>query len=106
MVNSCVQSRVLRAENDTEGTVQVGARKWPALEVLRADGIRHSMPRHWLERFADAYALEMADWVDRMAGDQPPAVTGEDGIRAVALALAAQQSAQSGRPVAITLPPD
>ena len=90
----------------TEGTVQVGDRHWPPLEVLRADGIRHTMPRHWLERFAEAYTLEMADWVDRMAGDQPPAVTGEDGIRAVALALAAQQSAQSGRPVAITLPPD
>ncbi len=79
----------------TEGTVQVGNHWWRAVQVLRAGGITHTMPQHWLERFGEAYGLEMADWVDRMARDQPDAVTGEDGVRAVALAVAAEQARES-----------
>jgi predicted dehydrogenase len=83
----------------TEGTVIVGDHRRYPVEVLRADGIRHDMPQHWLERFAEAYAAEMADWVERVSTEQPPAVTGEDGLRAVELALAAEESRLTGRTV-------
>jgi inositol 2-dehydrogenase len=85
----------------TEGTVVVGDHRWRAVEVLQANGISHTMEHHWLERFAEAYALEMADWVERMSGDQEPAVTGEDGVRSVALAVAAEESRVAGRAVAV-----
>jgi scyllo-inositol 2-dehydrogenase (NAD+) len=83
----------------TEGTVRVGDDRWRSLQVMRAEGITHTMPHHWLERFGEAYALELADWVERMAGDRPAAVTGEDGVRSVALAVAADEARASGRPV-------
>jgi inositol 2-dehydrogenase len=85
----------------TEGAVQVGDLRWHPLQLLRRDDIVHTMPHHWLERFAEAYALEIADWVKRMASDQPPAITGEDGVRAVALAAAAEESCRTGRPVTV-----
>jgi predicted dehydrogenase len=59
------------------------------------------MEHHWLERFAEAYALEMADWVERMSTDRPPAVTGGDGVRSVALAVAAEESREKGKPVTV-----
>jgi inositol 2-dehydrogenase len=83
----------------SEGTVTIGDHRWRPVQVLQAGGITHTMPQHWLDRFGEAYALEMADWVRRMAGDLPPAVTAEDGIRSVAIALAAERSVQVGRPV-------
>jgi scyllo-inositol 2-dehydrogenase (NAD+) len=85
----------------TEGTVMVGDHQWRAVQLFGPDSIRHTMEHHWLDRFKEAYALEMADWVERMRTDQPPAVTGEDGIRAVALALAAEESRQTGRAVSL-----
>jgi inositol 2-dehydrogenase len=85
----------------TEGAVMVGDHRWKPTTVLRHSEIVHTMPHHWLERFAEAYALEMADWVDRMAHDRPPAVTAEDGIKSVALALAAEESAKTGRAIAL-----
>jgi predicted dehydrogenase len=83
----------------TEGTVLVGDHRWRPVEVLDAQSIRHSMAQHWLDRFAEAYALEMADWVQRMSSGQPPGVSGEDGIRAIAIALAAEESRETGRVV-------
>jgi predicted dehydrogenase len=83
----------------TEGTAMVGDHRWRAVQLLGPDSIRHTMEHHWLDRFKEAYALEMADWVERMSTDQPPAVTGEDGIRAVAVALAAEESRKTGQPV-------
>jgi len=80
----------------TEGALLIGDQRGHALQILRRDEIAHTMPLHWLERFAEAYAIEMADWVERMSTDQPPAVTGEDGVRSVALAVAAQESCKSG----------
>ena len=85
----------------TEGTVMVGDHRWRSVEVLRSEDIRHTMPHHWLDRFAEAYALEMADWVERMTTGQPPAVTAEDGIRSVAIALAAEQSRRTGQAVEV-----
>jgi predicted dehydrogenase len=85
----------------TEGAVMVGDHRRHPVQIMRRDGIQHTMFGHWLERFAEAYALEMADWVDRMSTGQPPAVTAEDGIRAVALAMAAEQSRNTGQSVAL-----
>jgi predicted dehydrogenase len=86
----------------TEGTLLIGDHRWRPAEVLRADGIRHRMPAHWLDRFADAYALEVADWVERMSTDRPPAITAEDGVGALAIAAAANESMVSGKPITLS----
>lgn len=85
----------------TRGTVMVGDHRGAAVELLDERGVCHAMPHHWLDRFADAYALEMADWVERISAGLPPAVTGEDGIRSVALAVAAERSRQTGQVVVL-----
>jgi scyllo-inositol 2-dehydrogenase (NAD+) len=85
----------------TESAVMVGDQRHYPVQFLRRDGITHTMADHWLDRFAEAYALEMADWVERMSTDQLPAVTGEDGLRALEIALAAEQSRQSGQVVTL-----
>jgi hypothetical protein len=36
-----------------------------------------------------------------MSGDKPPAVSGEDGVRSVTLAVAAEESRVTGGPVVV-----
>ncbi len=85
----------------SEGTIQVGQGQDRPFSLLRPDGVTVDFVGGYLERFAAAYELELRDWARRMLGDQPPAVTAEDGIRALAIALAAKQAAATGRRVAV-----
>jgi myo-inositol 2-dehydrogenase/D-chiro-inositol 1-dehydrogenase len=53
------------------------------------------------ERYADAYRLEMQAFADAVLAGRPMPVTGEDGRRATALAVAATRSARENRYVPI-----
>jgi myo-inositol 2-dehydrogenase/D-chiro-inositol 1-dehydrogenase len=53
------------------------------------------------ERYADAYRLEMQVFVDAVRAGRPMPVTGADGRRATALALAATRSARENRYVSL-----
>lgn len=53
------------------------------------------------ERYADAYRLEMQAFVNAVQAGQPMPVTGDDGRRATAIALAAARSARENRYVSL-----
>jgi myo-inositol 2-dehydrogenase/D-chiro-inositol 1-dehydrogenase len=57
----------------------------------------------FLERFADAYRLELTDWVDAVADGGPRGPTAWDGYAASAVADACLESLGSGRPVTVEL---
>ncbi len=63
-----------------------------------------SRPAHyWAYWGSDANQAMLAEFVAAIRQQRPPAVTGEDGYRAVEVALAAYQSAATGRPVKLPL---
>jgi predicted dehydrogenase len=47
------------------------------------------------------FALQMASFVERLQRDEPPEVTGQDGLKALRVILAAYESAQTGRVVQV-----
>jgi inositol 2-dehydrogenase len=51
------------------------------------------------ERFREAYALELEDFVTAIRDDRPPAVTGEDALAAFVLARTCDQSLREGRTI-------
>ncbi|HWJ04881.1 MAG TPA: inositol 2-dehydrogenase [Steroidobacteraceae bacterium] len=55
----------------------------------------------FLERYAEAYRLELADFVRACAGEAVQLATATDGVRALELAEAAQRSHATGQPVAV-----
>jgi myo-inositol 2-dehydrogenase/D-chiro-inositol 1-dehydrogenase len=55
----------------------------------------------FLERYADAYRLELVDFLGALDGEAVQLATGRDGLRALALADAAQRSHETGEPVAV-----
>lgn len=85
------------------------------LEIVGTDGVMlmDGLAQH-LEVFSDSdgkllhegwgddpdYAL-VADFVRCVRDDAPPSITGEDGLRAMQVALAAYESARTGQPVTL-----
>ncbi|HMR63078.1 MAG TPA: Gfo/Idh/MocA family oxidoreductase [Anaerolineae bacterium] len=65
----------------------------------------HKRPGHaWLYWGSDANQAMIEEFVAAIREDRPPQVTGEDGYRALEVALAAYASAESGQPVQLPLP--
>jgi len=82
----------LAAGNVTETTVQV----WSEAGA-RGDRFQN----FFLDRYAQAYAAEMAHFADILAGRAAPSVTFADGLAALALAEAAARSLRTGRPAGV-----
>ncbi|MFZ0687892.1 MAG: Gfo/Idh/MocA family oxidoreductase [Terriglobales bacterium] len=86
----------------SKGSVFVGSlEKTPAM-FLSANGGATILADHFLSRFADAYVAEMRDFVHNMLHDQPPRVTGDDGLKALAIAVAAENSHFEGKPCKVS----
>ena len=83
---------MLRAENMTETQV----------EFFAGDSVSRDKPLHFfMERYAEAYQLELDDFVDAVKNRRKPRATGEDGRRALVLADSALKSLKTGKPVAL-----
>ena len=81
----------------SKGSVFVGSiEKTPAV-FLSSQGGSRVLADHFLSRFADAYLAEVQDFVATMLADQEPRVTGADGLRALEIAVAAENSHSQGR---------
>ncbi|MFN8179811.1 MAG: inositol 2-dehydrogenase [bacterium] len=65
-----------------------------------AEGQRREPPLNFfLERYRESYLAEMKAFIEAVHEQRPAPVDGDDGIRAIELALAAQQSAIERRPI-------
>jgi inositol 2-dehydrogenase len=86
----------------SQGTLLVGAGSRTPRRLLTAAGASHDLVGHFLERFADAYREEMRDFVETVLQEREPRVTGEDGQRALAVALAAERSYRESRAISLS----
>jgi scyllo-inositol 2-dehydrogenase (NAD+) len=85
----------------TRGTLFVGSLRQNALTIMTRAGSSHEVIKHWLTRFAEAYLREMTDFVDALRHGRTPRVTGQDGRRSLAVAVAAVASFRERRPVRV-----
>ncbi len=83
----------------TRGSIVVGYLRQTEQLVLMRQGAAHDIVDHFLVRFADAYVNELVDFVAKVREGKPPAVTGEDGRRALAISIAALRSYRESRPI-------
>lgn len=84
----------------SQGMLRVANVKPTTVEWWSADALRVDTPYYsFLERYAGAYRIELKHFIDVIGGRAQPAVSGEDGRKALLLADAAVQSFQSRRPV-------
>jgi inositol 2-dehydrogenase len=87
----------------SKGSIAVGSLDRIPAVFLTARGGEQMLADHFLSRFADAYLTEMRDFVETILNDRAPRVSGDDGLRALAIAVAAETSHKQSAPVAVTL---
>jgi scyllo-inositol 2-dehydrogenase (NAD+) len=85
-----------------KGSIFVGTLHKTPVTFLTAQGANTNLADHFLSQFADAYLIEIRDFVKTMLSDRAPLVTGEDGLRALEIAVAAENSHLQGRPFKVS----
>jgi inositol 2-dehydrogenase len=86
----------------SKGSILVGSLQQTPITFLSAEGNTRPTVHHFLSVFADAYLAEIRDFVDCMLSEREPRVTGEDGIKALAIAVAAEKSHLEARAVKVS----
>jgi len=86
----------------SKGSVFVGSFAQTPVAFLSANGRTEPLADHFLTRFADAYLAEVRDFVKNMLNDKPARISGEDGLKALAIAVAAENSHLQGRPCEVS----
>jgi len=76
----------------SKGAILIGSLRQHSATFLKSEGGAFAIGDHFLTKFGDAYLAEVRDFVDMVASDREPLVTGDDGVRAVEIAAAAQRS--------------
>jgi myo-inositol 2-dehydrogenase/D-chiro-inositol 1-dehydrogenase len=83
-----------------KGLLLAGNRDARSLQTWSETGIAGEKPLYFfLERYAQAYSAEMAHFLACLAGKAQPKVAANDGLRALELAEAANESLKAGQAV-------
>jgi inositol 2-dehydrogenase len=85
----------------SKGSIFVGSLEKTPTTFLSVNGSNHILADHFLSRFADAYLAEMRDFVHTMLAGKAPKVTGDDGLRSLQIAIAAEKSHLESKPIAV-----
>ena len=83
----------------TEGTLRVGYIRETPLLVMTKNSVAHDTVPYFMERFAQAYTIQLQDFARNVIEGRPATLTIDDGIAAIKIALAAERARVSGRPV-------
>jgi len=87
----------------SKGAVFIGSIEQNPAVFLSANGSSQTLADHFLSRFADAYLAELRDFVKNLLEDKPLRISGEEGLKALATAVAAENSHKQGKSVKVTL---
>ena len=86
----------------TEGTLQIGfGAARDRIERRSAAGVHHEVLPDFFERFREAFALEMVDFVAACRGERALTLTLSDALEATRIGLAITRSLRSGLPEAV-----
>jgi inositol 2-dehydrogenase len=82
----------------SKGSILVGGIRENTATFFRPNEGSYHLEDHFLSRFRQAYVTEALDFVDMILRDREPHITGEDGLRAVEIAVAAEKSYRTAAP--------
>lgn len=82
------------------GALRIGYLRQTPFDLMTR-GSAHDAAPGFLERFALAYTAQLQDFARNVLGGLPAAISIDDGIEALRIAIAARQSLATGRPVEV-----
>ncbi len=85
----------------TTGTLRIGYLRETPLFVMTKNQVAHDTVPFFMERFRDAYTVQLQNFVDNLRNDREPPVTIDDGIGALRIALAATKARETSNSVSV-----
>jgi len=83
----------------TKGTLKVGYLRETPVLILTKKGVTHDVVPHFMERFGEAYLLQIQDFTNNVLKDKEPTISAKDGLAALKISLAATKSLHEKRPL-------
>lgn len=87
----------------SKGSLFVGTLAQTPVVSLLSGGQWRPVADHFLTRFADAYLAEVSDFVHSTLHEKPVRVTAQDGLKALEIAVAAENSILQSKPCQVSL---
>jgi predicted dehydrogenase len=84
-----------------EGTLRVGYLRETPLMVLTKNSVAHDTVPYFMERFRDAYTLQLQNFAQNVLHDRTPPVTIDDGLEALRIGVAATRAQHNGGSVVV-----
>jgi predicted dehydrogenase len=84
-----------------EGTLRIGYLRETPVMLLTKNSVAHDTVPYFMERFRDAYTLQLQNFAQNVLRDRMPPVTIDDGLEALRIGIAATRAQQTGVPVAV-----
>ena len=86
----------------SEGGLMIGKLQQTPTLTLTRNGVTHDTVPYFMERFGDAYAAEIRDFIACIHEDRPVTISGQDARAASLIGVAATRSLDEERPVLIS----
>jgi inositol 2-dehydrogenase len=84
------------------GTIRIGYLRETPLLVMTKNSVAHDTVPYFMERFEQAYRLQLENFAENVLGDRPAPVTIRDGLEALRIAVAATRACERGTAVDVT----
>lgn len=85
----------------SDGGLLIGRDRYTDTLIMTREGVLHDTVPYFMERFGEAYANEIREFIASIVQDREPAVTGLDARAATAIGIAATRSLDEDRPVLV-----
>jgi inositol 2-dehydrogenase len=85
-----------------EGTIKIGYLRETPVTVLTKNNVAHDTVPYFMERFRDAYTVQLQNFAQNVLQGRRAPITIEDGLEALRIGVAATRAQQSGAPVTVS----
>ncbi len=85
----------------SEGTLRIGYLRETPVMLLTKNSVAHDTVPYFMERFRDAYTVQLQNFAQNVLQDREPPITIADGLEALRIGVAATRAQQEGGSVVI-----
>jgi len=85
----------------SEGTLRIGYLRETPVMVLTKNSVAHDTVPYFMERFRDAYTLQLQNFAQNVLNDRTPPITIDDRMEALRIGVAATRARQTQQLVAV-----
>jgi inositol 2-dehydrogenase len=84
-----------------EGTLRIGYLRETPVMIMTKNSVAHDTVPYFMERFRDAYTVQLQNFAQNVLQERTPPITIEDGMESLRIGVAATRSHQTGAAITI-----